>query len=346
MINYLQKILVITCLAIVTSSYAQAPFSKATASTSLTDKLVKYDFPKETIGKNGGGYSLAPDQLASPVKKVALVTFFLEDVGMSSDSEMLNFANVWRTSDELAQTHVNGFYKQGIESLIGSFKENGIDLLLPDQYLDTPEKKEYFKNYEVEHTPIKNEKTVGARAGYSSSRDLGAMTYTTTVTKTVDRIKITPSDQEMKPLFFINEPGFSKSYKGAPLAMTFQTIGLYDRKQATSLGFDLVNELGVDAVLAVYIVTNKMSRKKEEYGIRAVSAYMWGPNPVQREDEEGKGLIYSRGIFYGGTRVFFNNPILFQDEKVSPQPSYAGFENIMTSTGNKLARYLINGSRK
>ncbi len=289
--------------------------------------------------------------LEKPVEKVALVTFFLEDVGMSSESEMLNIANAWRTSDALAQEFVNNFYDKGIEAMKEAFKAGGIDLLLPDEYLDTPEKKEYYENYEVEHMPLKKEKTKGASATVTSKSktDLGGgwvQTTTRTKSASVTRIKVVPESEDYKVLFFLNESPYTKGYKGDPKPMSFPAIGLYDKKQANSLGFELCNKLKVDAVLGVYIVVNKMSKKKEEYAVRSISGYMWGPNPIQREEGKKGGLIYTRGIFYCGARAFYGSGLIVKDEKKNPVVDYSGIDNAMTALGNRMTHYLSTGKRK
>ena len=69
------------------------------------------------------------------------------------------------------------------------------------------------------------------------------------------------------------------------------------------MGYDLATGLGLDAVLAVYIVTRKPDQYKENYGVNHVSMYMFGPNPIQLSDEEDSGLkgtFYVKGQFYSG----------------------------------------------
>ena len=331
---------------------AQTPFADANKDVQTSMKKMTYDFPKEIInGKNGAGYSLRTTLLEKPVEKVALVTFFLEDVGMSSESEMLNIAKAWRTSDDLAQEFVNNFYDKGIGALKESFKAGGIDLLLPGEYLDTSEKKEFYENYKVEHTPFKKEKTKGASASVSSKSKMdlgGGWVQTTTRTKSasVTRIKVVPENEEYKVLFFINESPYTKGYKGDPKPMSFPAIGLYDKKQANSMGLDLCKQLGVDAVLGVYMVINKMSQKKEEYAVRSISGYMWGPNPIQREEGKKGGLIYTRGIFYCGARAFYSSGLTIKDEKKYPTVDYSGIDNALAALGTRMTNYLSTGKRK
>src|SRR5690606_399589 len=180
----------------------------------------------------------------------------------------------------------------------------------------------------------------------SSSTSIGggwAVTTTQTISASVTRIKVTPENNDYKVLFFLNEAPYTKGFAGDPLPMSMPTIGLYDKKQANSLGYELCNKLEVDAVLAVYIVVNKLKKNKEIYAIRSVSGYMWGPNPIQREEGDDKGLIYTRGIFYCGARMFAGKGLIFKDEKKYPTPDFTGFDNAMAAMGNRMTHYLKTG---
>ena len=54
---------------------AQTPFAEKNADVESSLKKIRYDFPKEKINKkNGAGYSLRPELLAKPIKKIALIT--------------------------------------------------------------------------------------------------------------------------------------------------------------------------------------------------------------------------------------------------------------------------------
>lgn len=330
--------------AVNVETFSQTPFAKKNASVDDAIKTMKYDFPRETLNKKGSGYSLKPALLEKPVKKIALVTFFVEDVGMSSENEIINIANAWRTDDELAQEFANQFYANGIDALVSTFNEKGVTLLLPKDYLVSDDLKSFFKDYKVEHSILKKERKGGASASVRSSTDFGHMKISRTKAASVDRIKVAPEDSGFKPLFFINEPAYTKGYKGDPKPMSYPAIGLYDQKQATSLGYDLANKLGVDAVLGIYIVVNKMKKRKDIYAVRSISGYLWGPNPVQRDND--KGLLYTRGIFYCGTRAFFNKPLVIKDEKKFTTVSYDGIDNSMAAMADRITHYLETGKRR
>ena len=108
--------------------------------TSNPEKIkVKFDFPGEgRNSNNGGGYSANMDLVNPKPKRVALISYYLYDAGngKATGSTFVGKASVtvWRTSDEAGQTQVNGFYNKSIDALVASFKENGIDLLTPNQF--------------------------------------------------------------------------------------------------------------------------------------------------------------------------------------------------------------------
>jgi len=345
------QIFSIILMGVAIVSNAQTPLQKANVDVETAMKKMRYDFPKEKInGKNGAGYSLRPELLEKPVKKVALITFFVEDVGMSKENEMINMAKAWRSSDALAQTFADKFYEQGFETLKKSFADSDMEILMPSEYLDTPEKKEYYDAMRIRHSILKKQRIGGASASVSSSSSMGlgggwVQTTTSTISASVNRIRVTPTGTGLKSLFFLNEAPYTKKFHGDPKPMSLPVIGLYDKMQAEHLGLELPKTFDVDAVLAVYVVVNKMHQKKEIYAVRSITGYMWGPNPIQRE--EGKtGLIYTRGLLYCGARAFYGKGLIFKDEKKYPEFDYSGFENAMGALGKRITHYLTTGKRK
>ena len=83
----------------------------------------------------------------------------------------------------------------------------------------------------------------------------------------------------------------------------------YDYLRCESLGFELVNKLGVDGVLSIGFVIQ--SNSKEIY-FRSVSMSLHGPNPIQRLDKkyiaQKTGNGYNAGQLYTGGYLSFKNP--------------------------------------
>src|SRR6476620_1322778 len=87
-IDHMKKLFFLVVFFTYNSANAQTPLFKVLADLEEVEKKTNYDFPKEKIGDNGGGYSLDPSMLAKPVQKIALLTFFLEDPGTALNGSL------------------------------------------------------------------------------------------------------------------------------------------------------------------------------------------------------------------------------------------------------------------
>jgi hypothetical protein len=306
---------------------AQKPTAFA-SKTANADKIsIKFDFPAEgRTSKKGGGYSANVDLLNPKPKKVALISFYLYDPASGKASKtttsthVYSSASVSTTSAVLGQTHIDGFYAQSIEPLKAGFKEFGIDLLTPEEFLDTEEKKDFFYGFNQESG--KKEKT--------ERTQIGAYVQATGGT-----LKICPYDEGYRPFFVVNEP------LTASMGQNFVNTGIggANRKMTSSLGYDLAKALDVDAVVVCYIVTRKPSKKKEDYVVDAVSLFMFGPNPMSDGPDDK-----NRGQFYCGTR-FFAKQLEFASSKTGVT-SYDNMGNVMTALAKKNANWVINRAKK
>lgn len=312
------------CLSPVLLAQKATPFAAKTADAEKIS--VKFDFPTEgRTAKNGSGYSVNVDLLDPKPAKVALVSFYLYDPAnaKTKGGAMSGQAStsMWRTPDALAQTQVDGFYAQSIAPLIAGFKEFGIDLLTPDQFLDTDEKKDFFYGFDQESgKKEKTDRTVYGRLG--------------TVVN-LSTIKVCPYDEGYRPFFVVNEP------VGESAGQNFVNAGIggANRKMTSSLGYELAQGLGVDAVVVCYIVTHKVSANKEDYEVDVVSLFMFGPNPMSEGPDDK-----NRGQFYCGTRYLAKH-LEFANAK-SGITSYENMGNVMTALSQKMGNWVINREKK
>lgn len=313
------------CLGHGLMAQKSTPFADKTASV---DKIkAKFDFPAEgRTSKKGSGYSANVDLLNPKPKKVALISYYLYDPACgkstksSTSTHVYSSASVWTTPQTLAQTHVDGFYEKSIAPLKAGFEEYGIDLLTPDEFLDTEEKKEFFYGFNQESG--KKEKTSRTQIGYNVAAKGGTL-------------KICPYDEGYRPFFVVNEP-----LNESQLA-NFVNMGVFgsNRKMTSSLGYELAKGLNVDAVVVCYIVTRKPKKKKEDYVVDAVSLFMFGPNP-KADGPDDK----NRGQFYCGTR-FFAKHLQFASSKTGVT-SYDYMGNVMTALSKKMGNWVINKAKK
>jgi hypothetical protein len=289
------------------------------------------DFPAEgRNSKKGSGYSTNVDLLQPKPKKIALVSFYLYDpaCGKASQSSYAATSEVWRTSNEIAQIHVDGFYDKSIDILKSEFKSFGMDLLTPEEFIDSDEKADFYYNFNQESAKReKTEKTL--RASTLSS-------FNSIAEATVSTLKISPKDKGYRAFFVANE-ALNNS-----MDMNFMNMGIFgaNRMMSSSLGYELCKGLGVDAVVVCYIVVRKPKVNKENYSVNAVNLYMFGPNP-KSEGPEDK----NRGQFYCGVRYYSDGGLEFQNEKEKLQ-SFDGMDNVMKALSKRLSNYVINKAKK
>ena len=304
------------------------PFSEANPDPSKVK--VSFDFPMEGRNGNGGGYSANVDKLNPKPKKVALISYYLYDPGkgkVTGGSYTGTVStSVWRTPDHVAQKQIDGFYERSIDALKAGFKENGIELLTPAEFLDTDEKAQFYYGFNPE--TAKKEKTTVTKRGAASSNvwDVAESSVTT--------LKISPGGMGYRAFFVANE---NPDESGLTVHLNTGVFGA-NRKLTSSLGYDLAKELGVDAVVVVYICTRKVKQLKDDYGVNAVVTTMLGPNPSKEvlNDPEAK----NKGQFYCGTRTYYSDPLLFQSDKV-PAPQSGGMDHVLKAHAHKMSKYVL-----
>jgi len=319
----LSCIIFLCALFLSVNLYSQKPtdFEEKTADAGKIK--ARFDFPAEgRTSKNGSGYSANVDLLDPKPKKVALISFYLYDPASgASSSKTTSYAttysaSIWTIDQALAQTHVDGFYSKSIGKLKEGFKEYGIDLLTPEEFLDTEEKEDFFYGFNQESG--KKEKT--------ERRVIGSY-----VSVKGNTLKICPYEEGYRPFFVVNEPVNSS------MLANFVNMGIggANRKMTSSLGYDLPKAIGVDAALVCYIVVRKPKKGKEDYNIDAVSLYMLGPNPKSDGPEDK-----NRGQFYCGTR-FFAKHLNYSNSKTGVT-SYDNMGNVMLALSKRMGNWVIN----
>ncbi|MFC1732572.1 hypothetical protein ACFL6I_19905 [candidate division KSB1 bacterium] len=309
-------------LAISFSVIAQKPNAFTEKTSDVSKIKARFDFPAEgRTSKKGGGYSANVDLLDPKPSKVALVSFYVYDPANAKTKGGVvagqATTSMWRTTDVVAQTHADGFYAKSIEPLKAGFKEFGIELLTPEEFLNTEELKDYFYGFNQESgKKEKTDRTVIGKLGTSVS---------------LSTIKVCPYDEGYRPFFVVNEP------VGASIVQNFVNTGIggANRKMTSSLGYELAKGLGVDAVVVCIIVTRKESRNKEDYVVDAVDLFMFGPNPKSSGPDDK-----NRGQFYCGAR-YFAKQLQFANGKTGVT-SYDHMGNVMTALSKKMCNWVIN----
>jgi len=329
-----------------------APYALTLAQSELPkfapnpDKVkVVLDMPLEGRKyKNGTGFSLNPKLLAEMPKKVALVSFYSFDPGMTkvqrwrSKSEDYYYTYTTQHTKTTKRNAVGGsgelalgYYLQSIDALIDGFNSFGVDLLLPEEYLDTEEKTGFYNDFVVERGKF-NEWLANMGSG---NHDV-----------------IFGYIEGYNVLDVVNEPyGNYTSVGGQFLTkkgdIADKQVWVMDKcgPMVESLGDKLCSGLGVDAVVVVYFTI--FSPKDNKVTLENVNMHMFGPNPTPLPEGKEKKFNYFTGKFYVGTRVPAGITI-WQKNKKNPDPEleFEGFQHIMSAMTTEMCTYLKEGIEK
>lgn len=332
----------LTVTAIAVSSIYLFAQSELPENYPSVDKVkVKFDFPKEGRSSNKGkGFSANLSRLPNGIKKVALVSFFVFDPGVTktwtttAESDIMittTFHVKKKSTGGLSSDICLGALAKAYNPLINTFKEYGIDLLLPDQYLDTEEKRNYYNNFKVEHDKFDSFlKNMG-----SANHDVVFGTPDGFIV--ADIVKEPFANYSMSGMFAVKKTNVADDQ-----------IYFYDKdlKMDESLGYDLCSKLGVDAVLVTYMTV--WAKNEKEIRLENIRMVMFGPNPDMPENMESKyGIIpHIKGEFYCGVSV---NPemALFHYNKKKPETQkfdFTGFDIIYTAMVKKMGDYIKENS--
>lgn len=318
-------------------SYAQSELPKF---ASDVDKIkVKLDMPLEGRAyKNGTGYALNPKMLDELPKKVALVSFFTFDPGFTQvwSSSTVNYGYYQNTKTTTTTTrkrnskgsagHISiGFYNSSIDLLKDKFNEMGMELMEPEEFLDTEEKKSFYENYQVERSKFNS--TVSALLNSGKGHE---------------SIYAYPEGYQVIPV--VDEPFANYTKKGKfPIyksEISDSQLWVMEKvgKEITSIN-RLTEALGVDAV--VFFYSTIYTPKEGEIHLQNVNMSMFGPNPVPLKDGKTSKFNYFPGQMYIGTRVNVKVPIQ-KVHKKKPETAAIdinGFENIVEAMTMRMKEY-------
>jgi hypothetical protein len=306
---------------------------------SNVDKIkVKLDMPLEGRAyKNGTGYTLNPKMLESLPKKVALVSFFTFDPGFtqtwtsSSSNEYTTGIKTTTTFTKKRSTKGNagfiaiGMYYSAIEVLKANFKEMGMELLEPEEFLDTNEKKAFYENYQVERSTFNStvQSMLNSGRGHES------------VYAYPEGYQVIPTTDE--PFANYTKKGLFPIYK-AEVADGQLWVMAKVGKEVTSIN-RLTEALGVDAV--VFFYSTIYTPKEGEIHLQNVNMQMFGPNPVALPDGKDSKFNYFPGQMYIGTRVSVEVPIQKANKKKpeTNQIDLDGYGNIVEAMTLRMKEY-------
>ncbi|NQZ76177.1 MAG: hypothetical protein HRT61_08710, partial [Ekhidna sp.] len=227
---------------------------------------------------------------------------------------------------------VEGFWNESIDLLISRFEEMGMQLMLPEEYLDTDEKKNAYQSFDLKHSAfnsIVNSLLVDKFKGNS-------------VYATMDGFKIVNVDAE--PFVNYNQVGVFKSGNAGKMNMSANYQMAKIGVEISSIN-DLTEALGVDAVVMVY--STVFAHKKGIY-LQNVNLHMYGKNPVPLAAGKESKFNYFPGQMYFGGRV---NPtsLIYSPNPKKPETlkfDFTGYSNIMMAITNRFEEYFNKAFEK
>jgi hypothetical protein len=307
---------------------------------------VKTDFPSEgRTGKSGKGFSANLANLPNGIKKVALVSFFVFDPGLTKTwtTTSTNEGYYVTTTTTTTYTKKNstgaisgdiayGAFGKAIDPMIAEFKALGMDLLLPNDYLITEDQKQYYNAFEVKH-----EKSFANWVGKLDAGNHDVMYGTMDGFIVADIVKEPLPNYDKNGLLAIRKDNIPD-----------QQIYVYDKDtdMSESLGYDLCTKLGVDAVLVTYMTVFMPKDKK----IELVNArfVMFGPNPVMPEVSKGGVIPHVKGLFYYGASANPEALIYNVNKKVpdSDKLNFSGFDTMYIALVRSFGEYYKDKTKK
>ncbi len=119
----------------------------------------------------------------------------------------------------------------------------------------------------------------------------------------------------------------------------FDISAAADHERMVSLGFDLANKLGVDAVLSIaFEVTSNM----KEVNMNGFKMALHGPNPIAKQDKkyvsQNMGAGYYAGQEYAGGYFYFKKSMHIADveKKAIVNEQYDGIADILGAFAEKM----------
>lgn len=331
----MKKNLLLLSLFAITFSSCTHKLADLESKTDLSKKA-KADFNRSKIKDNGRGFSVDMEKLGHMPKKVALVSFYVDDPGLFKQTKggtTITYTTT-NTGSANARVFANNFYSKSIDALKASFKANDMDLLTPSEFLTDDDKKQFYNDFVVKHTSLAN---IGDKLG-KFFKKLGNAGTTIETDEAADGFK----------LLKINKREMS-DYKKKSVGPA-NLGGCSDAEMIESIGYDLCKNLEVDAVVIIFN-TQLSSQKwgKDKFWLGAVSMHMFGPNPLPLKEGKKDNMFYSKGIWYAGYRTTFKKGLLINsakrkstedEKKVIEQANTTAYNNIVNGLANKMSRYM------
>jgi hypothetical protein len=151
----LSTVLVVACKTV--------PKLSGYAEKTNLEKQARYDVSTSTIRDNGRGFTVDFKKLPHAPKRIALVSFYVEDPGITKTSGTRSTGKSYSTtnsSQEVVEAYASYFCKISVDNMGKTFSANGMKVLTPAEFLTDEDKKNYYKSFTAKHSKLN---AVGAK---------------------------------------------------------------------------------------------------------------------------------------------------------------------------------------
>jgi hypothetical protein len=323
----------ITLILLIITSCASPKLSSYSEKLDLSSKA-KYDFNANKIRKNGKGFAIDMKALGKLPKRIAMISFYVDDPGLTKVSKS-SYSSSWNTTNtgsDNARLYANYFYKLSLQTMKVNFQSQGMEVLEPQEFLKTNEQREVYQNFIVKHTTM-NKIGNGLK---KFMKDLGSSSTTIEIDEVADGFS----------LIKINNREQSDPKKKAVEVQNLS--GCMDGQMLESIGYDLCKALNVDAVMIVY--NTQLSDEawgKTRFWLSAVNMHLFGPNPTPFKEGKNDGNSYNKGLFYCGVRMNFSKGLLINPKikgqtkaEINESANQKAYKNMIAGCSNKIIKYL------
>jgi hypothetical protein len=269
--------------------------------------------------ENGNGLTPYLKKLGKPPARVALITFYVWDIGNSKSNSYSFLSGNYKYTVSNTRSYNVGTGELSVlaselhDAAIGPLKQSfaavGMQLLTPQEFLDTPDRKQAYESFKFEHKGISGLlRTLQTHTDLEWSRGV-------------------PDGYKLIEVITRG----SKKTDDFELGMTGIGIG----KFANAAGNDLVKQLGVDAVLMIY---SPVQAEKAAINMLGVGMYMFGPNPIA---EAGQNMYYG-GHQYSGLYLKTKEvPFITTDKNGKLiNADFQGFGPVVGAMGARMAEHI------
>jgi len=293
----------------ITESRTWAKTLQEVAAGADLQKMVKiYKGGKPNAKGEGPIPNLA--KLDAPPARVALISFYVADVGKSKGTYYASVRTFnWLTQDG-ASHFATAYHEQGIQALKETFRKHGVEILTPDQFLDSDAKRTAFVEYKLQLSVVAK-----IALGF-----MGGLTKAAASGLDLTQSAVAPGYRLLASHVVATDPKSGVSLEG------------------------LRQSLDVDALL---IVKNGTRSDAKNVSLTDVHVMLYGPNPVPKI--EGKKYIqYKVGQLYVSAQLTLKKPAAvasFKKKKISDE-NYDGYELFLAATAERAMGYLLEKINK